>query len=112
MLETIEKRLRQRVCPSCVRYTRDGGCSLPVDRPCSLFSNLDEIVKIVAATSSRRIDPYVDLLRDRVCGACHFQNDHGQCPCRENVDCALDTYYPIIVDVIEEELARQTGAQH
>ncbi|MCA9256693.1 MAG: hypothetical protein KDA33_13685 [Phycisphaerales bacterium] len=105
MNPTIEQRLRARICPNCVRRTSSGGCSLPADRPCSLFANLDEIVSIVRETHSKRIDPYVETLRDRVCGACHFQDDHGRCPCREGVDCALDTYYPLIVEEIERELA-------
>ena len=104
MLESLENSLKARICPICVRRTRDGGCSLPADRPCSLFSNLPEIVKIVSETRSRRIDPYVDVLRDRVCGACHFQDDHGSCPCRADLDCALDTYYPMIVEEIEKQL--------
>ena len=104
MLRSIEEQLRAKICPNCVRYTRDGGCSLPADRPCSLFTNLPEIVEIVQATHSRRIDPYVETLRQRVCDACHFSDDHGQCPCRENVDCALDTYYPLIVEEIEKHL--------
>lgn len=104
MPQTIEQRLREKICPNCVRRTSDGGCSLPADRPCSLFANLDEIVRIVRETRSRKIDPYVDTLRERVCGACHFQNDHGRCPCREDVDCALDTYYPLIVEEIEKQL--------
>ena len=104
MLDSIEKELRARICPNCVRMKRDGSCSLPADRPCSLFRNLEEIVEIVKSTHSRRIDPYVDTLRVQVCDACHFQDDHGQCPCREDVDCALDTYYPLIVEVIEDHL--------
>lgn len=104
MIEKIEKTLRSKICPNCVRRTRDGGCSLPADRPCSLFSNLEEIVAIVRETHSRRIDPYVESLRDRVCGACHSQDDHGRCPCRDQMDCALDTYYPLVVEEIENYL--------
>ena len=108
MIAGIEKTLRERICPTCVRYTSDGGCSLPKDRPCSLFKNL-EMVDIVTRTHSERIDPYVDVLRDRVCAACHYEDDHGSCPCRDNIDCALDTYYPLIVEVVEDHVARQGG---
>ncbi|MCG8409072.1 MAG: hypothetical protein MI923_28025 [Phycisphaerales bacterium] len=102
----IDKRLRERICPSCVRFTGAGTCSLPKNRPCSLFENLAEVVDVVRHTHSRRIDPYVDALRSRVCAACHFEDEHGSCPCRNNVDCGLDTYFPLIVEVIEDELAR------
>jgi len=103
-LQRIEQRLRSAICPNCVRYTRTGGCSLPPQRPCSLFSNLSTIVDIVISTHAARIDPYVDTLREKVCAACHFEDDHGTCPCRDSLDCALDTYYPLIVDVIEDEM--------
>ncbi|MFQ5429039.1 MAG: hypothetical protein ACE5E1_01910 [Phycisphaerae bacterium] len=106
-LRSIERDLRERICPSCVRLTRQAACSLPKERPCSLFSNLDDVVRIVQETHSRQIDPYVDVLRDRVCAACHSEDEHGSCPRREDIDCALNTYYPLIVDTIEEALARQ-----
>lgn len=106
-LRAVETRLRASLCPSCVRFTREHKCSLPADRPCSLFKNLDQIVEIVRGTHSRQIDPYVTVLRNQVCAACHYEDDHGACPCRNDLDCALDTYYPLIVDTIEQELARQ-----
>lgn len=107
-LQRIDGKLRERICPSCARFTSAGTCSLPVDRPCSLFENLAEVIEIVRGTHSPRIDPYVDVLRDKVCAACHFEDDHGSCPCRKNVDCALDSYFVLIVETIEEELASQS----
>ena len=107
-LQRIDGKLRERICPSCARFTSDGACSLPVDRPCSLFKNLPEVIEIVRSTHSAKIDPYVDVLRGRVCAACHFEDDHGSCPCRTNVDCALDSYFVLIVETIEEELANQS----
>lgn len=107
-LNKMDEKLRERICPSCVRFTSDRTCSLPEDRPCSLFSNLSQVVSLVQGTHSAKIDPYVDVLRGKVCAACHFEDDHGSCPCRADVDCALDTYYPLIVETIEGELARQS----
>lgn len=106
-LARIEKNLRGRICPSCVRFTSRRTCSLPGERPCSLFSNLDKVVDNVREIYSQRIDPYVDDLRQRVCACCHFEDDHGRCPCREDLDCALNTYYPLIVEAIEDELIVQ-----
>lgn len=103
-LERIDARLRVAICPNCVRFTRERTCSLPPDRPCALFANLDKIVNVVRTTHSRKIDPYVEALRDAVCGACRFQDMQGRCPCRDGLDCALDTYFPMIVDAIEQEL--------
>ncbi len=110
-LERLDNTLREKICPSCVRFTSQGDCSLPEERPCTLFSNLEEIVNTVRGAHSKRIDPYVDLLRDQVCASCHFEDDHGSCPCRDQVDCALDTYYPLVVETIETELGDQSREQ-
>lgn len=107
-LDRMDRRLRERICPSCVRFTSVGTCSLPEDRPCTLFTNLPEVVSLVQGTHSGKIAPYVDELRGKVCAACHFEDEHGSCPCRADVDCALDTYYPLIVETIEAELACQS----
>ncbi len=106
-LDSIDSRLRKSICPNCVRFTRQHTCSLPEDRPCSLFSNLDQIVEIVRGTHSPRVEPYLTVLRDQVCAACDHEDDHKYCPCREGLDCALDTYYPMIIETIERELVRQ-----
>ena len=99
-LQRINSRLRERICPSCARFTINETCSLPKHRPCSLFKNLPEVIEIVRSTHSARIDPYVDVLRGKVCAACHFEDDHGSCPCRTNVDCALDSYFVLIGETI------------
>lgn len=110
-MQKVEQSLREKICPSCARFTTQHTCSLPADRPCSLFANLDSVVDIVRDTHSTRIDTYVDVLRHEVCSACHFEDDHGSCPKRDDVDCALNTYYPLIVETIEAELGRQSREQ-
>ncbi len=104
----IEARLRSEICPRCSRYTAQGTCSLPSSRPCAIFRNLGDIIEIVRQTRSGRIDPYVDGVRLNVCGACPHEDDHGSCPMRDHVDCALDSYLPIVVDYLESALARET----
>lgn len=100
----IEERLRASLCPRCARYTSAHGCSLPETRKCAIFGNLPEIINVVRRTHSWRIDPYADTLRLRVCAVCRHEDDHGSCPMRENLDCALDAYFPLIVDEIEAVL--------
>ena len=109
-LPRIDRKLRETICPTCYRFTSERTCSLPKDRSCSLFGNLEGVVDDVRSTHSPRIDPYVDVLREQVCARCHFEDDHGSCPCREDLDCALNVYFPLIVDTIEIELAAQSRA--
>jgi hypothetical protein len=109
-MKQMEWRMRESICPKCVRFTQNHTCSLPPGRDCSLFGNLEAVVGIVARTHSERIDPYVDVLRKQVCAACHSEDDHACCPLRDGLDCGLNLYYPIIVDEIERELKRQSKA--
>jgi len=110
-LKSIDERLRATMCPICVRYAADGNCSLPPGRECSLFRNLHKVVAIVRRTHSDRIAAYEPPLRASICAACHHQDDHRCCPKRDDLDCALDTYFPMIVEVIEDELDRQRKAR-
>jgi hypothetical protein len=105
-LSRIEMRLRDKLCPACVRYTSRHGCSLPPDRQCAIFKNLGAIVDIVRTTQSESIGPYVDEVRLRVCAICRYEDEHGACPMREGIDCALDCYLPIVIEAVEEELDR------
>lgn len=109
-LERIETRLREVICPRCARYTSQKSCSLPPGRPCAIFRSLPEVIDIVRRTHNWRIDPYADTLRLRVCAECPHENDHGCCPIRESLDCALDSYFPLVVDEIESELRRIQSA--
>lgn len=105
----IEARLRREICPRCSRYTAQGTCSLPSSRPCAIFRNLPDIAEVVRRTRSGRIDPYAEGIRLNVCNACPHEDDHGSCPMRDHVDCALDAYLPIVVDHLESALAQETN---
>jgi hypothetical protein len=48
--------------------------------------------------------PYLDATRAQVCSVCEHEDGHGTCPMRDGLDCALNTYLPIIVDEVELEL--------
>lgn len=104
--QAVEARMREELCPRCVRFTADRRCSLPSDRECSLFRNLAEVVAIVRDTRGETMAVYERPLRESVCAACHYEDDHGSCTMRNELDCALDTYFPLIVEVIETELER------
>ena len=110
-IETIEARLREKICPKCVRFTSDHQCSLPPDVECFLFQNLGKFVDIVRTTHSSSIVPYLDQLRAQVCSTCH-EDQRGSCPFRNQLDCALDTYLPLIVDEIESALELNPVVPH
>lgn len=105
-LNEMEKVLRKEICPKCARWTKDQTCSLPAGRQCAIFRSLPDVISIVHKTQSQRIDPYAEVLRLRVCAVCPHEDDHGTCPMRDHVDCALDAYLPMVVDIVESAMTR------
>lgn len=105
--QQIESKLREEICPRCARWTEHAACSLPPSRSCAVFKALPEVIDIVRRTRSQRIDPYAETLRLRVCAVCPHEDDHGTCPMRDHIDCALDAYLPMVVDLVERALAEK-----
>jgi hypothetical protein len=104
-IEALEARLRSRICRSCPRWTRFDTCSLPRERQCAIFSNLEKLVEIVGRVQSCRIEPYLEAVREQICSTCRFEDVNGECRMRQAVDCALDGYLSLIVEEAEASLA-------
>lgn len=102
--DRIRVRLETEVCHNCIYRTRDGSCGLPERMSCPILSRVDKIVEIVWTTESDRIEPYVEKLREVICRNCRMEDENGHCPLREHGDCALDDYFALVVNIVEEEL--------
>lgn len=109
LLERIEARVRDTICRACIYEKAGGGCALE-KMACPIVSRLDKVVDVVRSTHSDRIDPYVDALRKVVCAECLMQDPGGNCPMRNHSDCALDDYFVLLVDLVEQELAAEPTA--
>ncbi len=101
--ENIEKKLRERVCANCYATLPDGSCNLG---GCPIFARLDEIIEIVSSIRDYSIDPYLDRLRTIICATCE-QHPDGRCLRRDALDCGLSMYFPMVVEIIEEELYKE-----
>ena len=66
-----------------------------------------QILEVVGSSYSHSMEPYEKLLRNKVCGICIHQSPSGSCSLRNEVECALDRYFPLIVQVIEEAQLRE-----
>lgn len=104
--ERIEKILRERICPVCVEALPDGSCGLPPQYPCSMFRHLDRVIDTVTGTRSDSMDLYVERLRTVVCANCRLDAASGDCGQPDDQICPMDTYFPLIVEIIEAEMAR------
>jgi hypothetical protein len=94
--------LHERICTKCVDGDSKGGCTISDDRECSLKKHLPLILRAVNSVYSKSIGPYEEQLRSKVCSQCSEQSADGNCTLRATVECALDRYFPLIVQVIEE----------
>jgi hypothetical protein len=96
--EAIEKR----ICAKCVDGDGLGECRIGDGRECALRTSFPQIIEAINAAFSSSIEPYEEQLREKVCRVCTHQSGDGSCRLRDDVACALDRYFPMIVEVIEE----------
>lgn len=104
--------IRQKVCRKCIDGDGKGGCRMPIDELCGLDQFFPEIVRTVTSVRSESIQTYVDALRLNICAHCDHQFANGVCKKRDTLECALDRYLPIIIDVIESVKTSPVSAEH
>lgn len=101
--------LEAAICRKCVDGAGSGACLISRGT-CALKTHLTQILQVVDSTYSTSIDDYEVRLRSVVCSNCTEQSREGTCVLRDTVECALDRYFSLIVQVIEETRMRG-GAQ-
>ncbi len=104
--DEIWQALQERVCVKCLDGNGLGDCRIAQDGFCALKAYLPAIIDVVDSVQSSSILPYEEQLRLKVCSRCKNQSSNGECTLRRYVDCALDRYFPLIVEVIEETQRR------
>ena len=102
--------LQSKVCVKCLDGDGNGNCRIGGDAFCALKSYFPAILETINSVYSHSIVPYEEQLRKNVCGTCVKQSVTGQCQLRDEVECALDRYFPMIVEVIEEMQKRPQAA--
>jgi hypothetical protein len=108
-LDDYWEAVQRKVCQKCIDGDGHGNCRLGTVDECALKVYLPQIVEVVLAARSPDIEPYVQELRQKVCGECRHQGSDGNCLLRNAVDCALDRYFPLVVDAIEELHSKRGG---
>jgi hypothetical protein len=92
--------IKDKVCKHCIDADSDGNCRLASDKVCTIEANYDRIVRAVLSTHSDRYDDYIVALRSHVCENCNY-GQPDDCDDRQEVECPLDRYYPLVIDAIE-----------
>lgn len=94
--------IRRKVCSRCIDTDEKGNCLLHYDEICAVEEFLPEIIESVRKVKSERVEDYLVELRRNVCEHCKHQAEDGTCIVRNNIDCGLDRYFPLIIEAIEE----------
>ncbi len=98
--------LQAKICVKCIDGDGSGSCLIARGSDCALRTHFDQIIATVNSVYSPDVAPYVDELRRNVCASCTGQTPGGACSLRDETECALDRYFPLIVQVIEETQLR------
>lgn len=93
--------IRKNICSICVDSNDKGLCLLDDDEICAIELFLPKIVELIHSNPFKKIDDQILLLRENVCADCHADSSTGLCNLREDVNCSLDRYFPIIIETIE-----------
>lgn len=100
-LEKYWEAVQYRVCAKCVDGDRHGTCRLSGEEECGIKLHFPKIVETILSVQSEKLDTYVQALRNNVCATCKHQSSDGTCMFRRHLDCGLDRYFPMIVEVVE-----------
>jgi hypothetical protein len=93
--------VRLKVCRKCIDSDGHGNCRLPSEETCGLEVFFPELVATVNAVQSDSYDGYLKALRQNICAHCEHQSAEGMCRKRDSLECALDRYFPMVVEAIE-----------
>ncbi len=107
VLRQLEDRFREKICAVCIDRKPDGSCDYDEQGTCTLMQKIPEAVEAVSHVESPFIEPYIESLRRKVCDHCTLRDVNGECGPRDTDRCMLDSYLPLVVEVIEEHFGEK-----
>ena len=105
------REIQAIVCHKCIDSDGKGNCLLSRDTECAMKLFFPQIVEAVRSTYSTSMETYERALREKVCSVCAHQTHDGICSLRNDVECALDRYFPLLVQRIESLDHRESTGQ-
>lgn len=100
--------LREHVCGVCLDQRDDRACGL-TRRVCAIDRHLPRLVEVLSQVQSNRMDEYEAAVRAEICSSCPEQGADGRCELREEADCALFAYLPLVLEAIENVIAAEAA---
>ncbi len=99
----LTRRFEEEICRVCAHRTASAGCSLTATRECPIFQWSEKLSGVVGGIDSDRLGDYMDEVGRIICPDCH-QGDDGVCAERDHLNCPLDLYFGLVVEILEDEL--------
>ena len=101
-LSEYRQAVSAAICAKCIDGDRNGSCRIGIQQECAVMTHLPKIVDAVFSVESEKLEPYIAALRKNVCATCQYEGTNGTCNVRNRIDCALDRYFPMIVETLQE----------
>jgi hypothetical protein len=101
VIDRYREAIQERVCVHCIDVGDDGSCRIAAGTICPFNQHLGKIISAVTNITSDRYEDYVPAIREQVCQFCANGNA-TICTSRDEIDCPLDRYYPLVEDAFEE----------
>ncbi len=102
--ERLARRLEEDICKVCVHRTADHRCALSDSGQCPIFRWAEQLAALVQELQSDRLQDYEARIQASICPECHQAAD-GTCSEREHLNCPLDLYLALVLEIFEEDLA-------
>ncbi len=103
LADRLVKRFEEAICRVCVHRTASGGCTLTDRRECPIFEWAQQLAEVVEGVESDNLADYMQEIGSIICPEC-YQDESGECAERDHLDCPLDLYLGLVVEVLEREL--------
>src|SRR3990170_626709 len=102
-IKDYENAIRAKICAVCIDQSSDGTCALTndADLVCALSTMLPIVVETIRGFPDADSEHLHQALRDNVCKLCR-EDEKGNCKLRDEINCALDRYFPLVIETVEE----------
>ncbi len=99
-MNPVWESIRLAVCRKCIDGDSTGTCRLPSGEECALKANLSTVLQTIASVPDWSVERQVGAMRIAVCSRCPDQREDGICEKRNALECALDRYYPLVLEKV------------
>ncbi len=106
-LRQLEQKFREKICTVCIDRKPDGSCEHDALGTCTLMQKIPEAVEAISRIDSPDMAPYIEALRKKVCEHCLLRESSASCEQRDTDRCMLDSYLPLVVELIEEQFGEK-----